>query len=69
MNAEPTIKVADLTRLRNEYEQMARDAESGSRQPGNAGLINRGRVATLRAVAVDLNEIIQGKRHPSGRRR
>lgn len=68
MKEAPTLKTADLTRLRNEYEQMARDAENTIKQPGNAGLINRGRAATLRAVAIDLNDLIQGRKHPSARR-
>ena len=34
MKAEPTIKVADLTRLRNEYEQMARDAQAQATRLG-----------------------------------
>jgi hypothetical protein len=63
-----TIKSSDLVRLRNEYEDMARASEQRSRDPGNAGLIHRGKAACYRGVVADLNDLINHRSHPSGRR-
>lgn len=65
----PADKLRDaLIRLRNEYEGKAAEADKVGRQPGNAGLISRGKAACYRAVAIDLNDLIQGREHPSARR-
>lgn len=68
MPPHATVKCTDLVRLRNEYEDMARASEQHGRQPGNAGLIQRGKAAAYRAVAADLNDLINHRSHPSGRR-
>lgn len=68
MKPQAMVKASDLVRLRNEYERLARDAESRVRQPGKTGVVSSGQAHVYRAVAADLNDLINGKGHPSARR-
>ncbi|KAF1692747.1 hypothetical protein CSC62_14020 [Pseudoxanthomonas jiangsuensis] len=65
----PSVPTRDLVRLRDDYERMARQASEAARTADAArrpGL--RAQARERSAIASDLNDLIEGRDHPSARR-
>lgn len=66
----PVCTASDLIRLREEYREMGRrckDAKSAAR--GDKAAAFEGQARAYEACALDLNDLIEGRGHPSARRR
>lgn len=60
----------DLLTLRNEYEQFAlRCRTEAKRQRGDRAAALEGQARAYVGCAADLNDLINGRKHPSARRR
>lgn len=70
MKQEKTIPAAHLVRLRDEYRRDADRVAGEARDPRPAidRRILEMRARTLGACAQDLDDLINGREHPSGRR-
>lgn len=66
MKAQPVIETKALIRLRDEYERMARRIKTTDGPLDKRVLEMQAR--TLSACALDLDDLITGREHPSGRR-
>ncbi|WP_282265956.1 hypothetical protein [Stenotrophomonas sp. PS02298] len=67
---EVVATVSDLTRLRDEYHDMARrcKAEAANARGEKAAHL-RGMAAAYEGTWLDFSDMIEGKGHPSARRR
>jgi len=62
--------VSDLVRLRDEYHEMARRCTAeAKRQHGEKAAGLRGQARAYEGVWLDMSDLINGKGHPSARRR
>lgn len=66
-----TVRTNDLIKLRDEYRAMVANmvaTERASRDPNLADRL-RAQARALGGCATDLNDLIDGRKHPSDRRR
>jgi hypothetical protein len=66
---KPGATEAELIRLRNDYEARARLCHSQAKtMTGDRAAALRGQARAFEGCALDLNDLAQGREHPSARR-
>lgn len=65
----PTVPIADLVRLRDDWERMVRETNRAATAaaPGQRPSLT-GEARARSTCAADLNDLILGRGHPSARR-
>ena len=64
----PTVAIADLVRLRDDWERMARETTKAAAVSAERRASLAGEARARSTCAADLNDLILGRGHPSARR-